>query len=149
VLMYGRGRGNVVHLGDWLIDRFPVAQADDDAPLEISGAMAPDLALDRAIETIQRHKQVYATQAEPLLCALASADLVAFSDAPAGPVPGLASGQFRSMLVDIFGRTFPQRQFFLVDRDAVARYKARVHRNVALLRARIEAALRNVTAAGA
>ena len=28
VLMYGRGRSNVVHLGDWLIDQFPMSTAD-------------------------------------------------------------------------------------------------------------------------
>ena len=46
-------------------------------------------------------------------------------------MPGIVSGKFRSMLIDIFGRSYPERQFFLVDRDAVARYKARVHGNVA------------------
>ncbi len=51
------------------------------------------------------------------------------------------------MVIDIFGRSFPERDFFLVDRDAVARYKARVHRNVARLRERIEATLRNVAVA--
>ena len=35
----------------------------------------------------------------------------------------------------------------MVDRDAVARYKARVHRNVAGLRERIDAILRNVAVA--
>ena len=51
------------------------------------------------------------------------------------------------MLIDIFGRSFPERDFFLVDRDAVARYKARVHRNVSALRERIDATLRNVAVA--
>jgi len=144
VLMYGRGRRNVVHLGDWLIDRFPLAQATDDEPLEIAGEMAADLALDRAVALIQRHKQVYAQAPQPLLCALTAAEMAAFSDTPAGPVPGVASGQFRSMLIDIFGRTYPEKKYFLVDRDAVARYKARAHRNVATVREHIEAALRNV-----
>jgi len=142
--MYGRGRRNVVHLGDWLIDRFPLAQATDDEPLEIAGEMAADLALDRAVALIQRHKQVYAQAPQPLLCALTAAEMAAFSDTPAGPVPGVASGQFRSMLIDIFGRTYPEKKYFLVDRDAVARYKARAHRNVATVREHIEAALRNV-----
>lgn len=148
VLIYGRGRRNVVHLGDWLIDRFPLATATEDEPLEVAGEMAPDLALDHAVALIQRHRQVYSQAPEPLLCALTAAEFAAFSDAPAGSVPGVASGQFRSMLIDIFGRTFPEKKFFLVDRDAVARYKARVHRNVALVRERIEAALRNVAVAG-
>jgi hypothetical protein len=51
------------------------------------------------------------------------------------------------MLIDIFGRTFPEQEYFIVDRNAVARYKARVHANVQRIGARIEAILRNVTAA--
>jgi hypothetical protein len=51
------------------------------------------------------------------------------------------------MLIDVFGRTYPERQFFLVDRDAVARYKARVRRNVTEAGERIEAILRNVATA--
>jgi len=37
-------------------------------------------------------------------------------------MPHLLSGNFRSMLIDIFGRSYPEREFFIVDRDAVARY---------------------------
>jgi Mg2+ and Co2+ transporter CorA len=59
----------------------------------------------------------------------------------------MVSGKFRSMLIDIFGRTFPEQEYFIVDRNAVARYKARVHANVQRVGARIEAILRNVTAA--
>jgi hypothetical protein len=56
----------------------------------------------------------------------------------------MMSGKFRSMLIDIFGRTFPEKNFLLVDRDAVAGYKARVHDNVAKVGAQIGAMLRNV-----
>lgn len=35
VLMYGRGRDHVMHLGDWLIDLIPLAAATDDEPLRI------------------------------------------------------------------------------------------------------------------
>jgi hypothetical protein len=51
------------------------------------------------------------------------------------------------MFIDIFGRSYPEKTFFAVDRNAVARYKARVHRNVAAVGARIEAVLRNVAVA--
>jgi hypothetical protein len=57
------------------------------------------------------------------------------------------AGNFRSMLIDIFGRSYPEKDFFLVDRDAVARYKSRVHRNVARVGERIDAVLRNVAVA--
>jgi hypothetical protein len=59
----------------------------------------------------------------------------------------MVSGKFRSMLIDIFGRTFPERSFFLVDREAVASYKARVHENVGKAGARIATMLSNVAVA--
>jgi hypothetical protein len=145
-LMFGCGRGNVVHLGDWLIDRFPLARASEDEPLQI-GASEEELVLDRAIETIQRHRWVYSEQLAALLCALTSAECAAFAEPPSARMAGAASGSFRSMLIDVFGRTYPERQFFLVDRDAVARYKARVRRNVTEAGERIEAILRNVATA--
>jgi hypothetical protein len=144
VLMYGRGRNNVEHLGDWLIDLFPLTTATDDEQLRIGAAMG-DVSLD--IETIQRHKQVYSAAPQPFLCALTSAELAAYAERPAAEMPGAVAGNFRSMLIDIFGRSYPEQQFFLVDRDAVTRYKARVHRNVARVGERIEAILRNVAVA--
>lgn len=146
VLMYGRGRPNVVHLGDWLIDRFSMVRPTADEPLEIGSEIEPDVPLESAIATIQRHRQVYTAQPQALLCALTAADMVAYADAPAARTP--ASGACRSMLTDIFGRSYPEKKFFLVERDAVARYKARVHANVAELRQRVETLLRNVAAAG-
>lgn len=99
------------------------------------------------VETIQRHKPVYAIVPQPLLCALTAAETVAYAEPASADMPGAVADQFRSMLLDIFGRSYPEREFFLVDRDAVARYKARVRRNVAALRARVDALLRNVAVA--
>jgi hypothetical protein len=59
----------------------------------------------------------------------------------------IVSGKFRSMLIDIFGRNYPEKAFFAVDRDAVTRYKARVHANVATVGARLQDILRNVAPA--
>ena len=145
VLLYGRGRDNVEHLGDWLIDFFPLTQASDDEQLTI-GAEA-DAVPERAIAEIQRHKRVFSSRPHPLLCALTSAETAAYADAPTAEAPGIVSGTFRSMLIDVFGRSYPERQFFLVDRDAVRRYKARVHRNVGTVRRRIDALLRNAAVA--
>ena len=86
VLMYGRGRKNVTHLGDWLIDFFPLATANDDEPLRI-GDEFDALPLDRAIETIQRHKAVFSTQLHPLLCALTSAEMAAYAEQPSKTRP--------------------------------------------------------------
>ena len=149
VLMYGRGRKNVVHLGDWLIDQFPMNKPCEDEPLEVSNEIEADHALDRAIQIIQRHKQVYSSRLHPLLCALTSAELAAYAEQPSAQMPNIASGKFRSMLIDIFGRTYPEKKFFMVDRDAVTRYKARVHRNVAKVSERIDTILRNVAVASA
>jgi hypothetical protein len=147
VLLYGRGRKNVVHLGDWLIDQFPMNRPSLDDPLEIDDEIAAELALDRTIQIIQLHRQVYSSRLAPLLCALTSAELAAYAEQPAANMPGIVSGKFRSMLIDIFGRSFAEKKFFIVDRDAVSRYKARVHGNVARVDERIDAILRNVAVA--
>jgi hypothetical protein len=147
VLIYGRGRKNVVHLGDWMIDQFPMSKPCEDEPLEVGEDIRADHALDLAIQTIQRHKRVYSSQLQPLLCALTAAEMVAYSEQPSAQMPDIASGKFRSMLIDIFGRSFPEKKFFMVDRDAVTRYKARVHRNVAKVGERIDGILRNIAVA--
>ena len=146
-LMYGRGRANVEHLGDWLIDQFPMSVPTSDQVLHIGDQILMDLPLDRTIQYIQQHKKVYSTRLHPLLCALTSAEGVAYSEQPAEDATSFVSGKFRSMLIDIFGRTFPEKAFFAFDRDAVARYKKRVRLNVAAVGARLEAILRNVTSA--
>jgi hypothetical protein len=147
VMMYGRGRSNAVHLGDWMIDQFPLTEATLDEPLQIGVEIGTDIPLDRTIQAIQRHKQVYSARLHPLLCALTSAHLAAYAEEGSRQMPGIVSGKFRSMLIDIFGRTYPENEFFMVDRDAVARYKARVHRNVAQVGARVGELLRNVAVA--
>ena len=147
VMMYGRGRSNAVHLGDWMIDQFPLTEATLDEPLQIGVEIGSEIPLDRTIQLIQRHRQVYSARLHPLLCALTSAHTAAYAEEASRQMPGIVSGKFRSMLIDIFGRTFPANEFFMVDRDAVARYKARVHRNVARVGERIEQLLRNVAVA--
>jgi hypothetical protein len=147
VLMYGRGRTNVEHLGDWLIDQFPMSTPSEEGQLHIGDEIWQELPLDRTIQQIQRFKKVSSTRLHPLLCALTSAETVAYTEQPADGETSMVSGKFRSMLIDIFGRTYPENAFFTVDRDAVARYKKRVHRNVATLGARLEEILRNVAAA--
>ncbi|HML06575.1 MAG TPA: methyltransferase domain-containing protein [Xanthobacteraceae bacterium] len=149
VLQFGRGRSNVVHLGDWLISQFPMVKAFDDAPLQIGDEVLLELSLDRTIQKIQRHKNVFSTRLHPLLCALTSAELVAYAEQPRPDMPNVVSGKFRSMLIDIFGRTFPEKKFFIVDREAVKRYKSKVQANVALVGQRIETILRNVAVAAA
>ena len=144
VMLYGRGRDNVTYLGDWLIEQFPLGHGRETELLTLNEEALCDLPLDRSIAAIQRHNAVFARALAPFVCALNSADTVAYADDPRVP-----AGEFRSLLIDIFGRSFPDNDFFQVDREAVLRYRARVHRNVALMRARIDALLRGKAAASA
>jgi hypothetical protein len=143
ILLYGRGRSNVSHLGDWLIDQFPMATPVNSDLLTIGDEVLHELPLDRTIQQIQKFKQVFSTRLHPLLCALTSAEVVAYAEQPATDLP-IVSGKFRSMLVDIFGRTYPEKAFFPIDRNAVACYKARVHGNVATVKSELEKLLRSV-----
>jgi hypothetical protein len=115
--------------------------------LQVHDDVRVDHALDRAIQVIQCHKNVFSARPHALLCALTAAENVAYAEQPSAQTPGIVSGEFRSMLIDIFGRSYPEKQFFMVDRDAVRRYKARVHRNVAKVAERIDSILRNVAVA--
>ena len=150
VLMYGRGRKQR-GASRRLADR-PVSDdtATLDEPLQIG-----DEICGRSRRSTAPSRPSSATRTSirarlhPLLCALTSAELVAYAEQPSQQMPGIVSGKFRSMLIDIFGRSYPERQFFMVDRDAVRRYKARVHRNVAKVGERIDAILRNVAVAAA
>jgi len=148
LLLYGRGCRNAVHLGDWAIGQFPLSSATEAEPLTIDAATLRDMALDRAVTTIRRHTSVLATDRAALLCALTAADTAAYREEPDQRLPGVA-GEFRGLLVDIFGRSYPEDEHFLVDRDAVRRYRSRVQANVAALRARIAALLTQQQAAAA
>lgn len=143
LMMYGRDHANAIYLGDWLIDHFPLAEAGEDDSLIVGLNAGEDCDLARTVAQIQRHKRVYATQTAALLCALTSAETAAYSEPADGRLPGLASGEFHSLLVDVFGRGFPEKDFFLVERDAVARYRARVRAGLAVMRQRIAALLRD------
>lgn len=138
-MMYGRGRENVTHLGDWLIDRFPLAQGTINEPLLIGANAGVDADLAATIAFIQRHAGIFTTHPAALLCGLAAAETAAWCETPDSRLPGLPSGEFRSLLIDVFGRSFPDKDFFLVDRDAVMRYKARVRANVVAMREKIAA----------
>lgn len=136
VLLYGQGRPNVRHLGDWLIDAFPMAQATSDVPLTIGKEVLGNEPLDRTIERIQRHVEVTSSRLHPLLCALTSAQRVAYAEQREFDSINI-SGKFRSMLMDVFGRDMPADQLWSVDRSAVIAYKTRVRANIDALRRQI------------
>lgn len=127
VRRYGRGRSNVVHVGDWMINAFPMAEAWRDETLTVDDWIWQDLPLDRTIQRIQEYRRVVSYRVHPLLCALTSAREAAYVE-QRHEESGSVSGKFRSLLLDVFGRSFDEDAFFPVDRDAVAAYKAKVRR---------------------
>lgn len=139
-LMYGRGRDNVRHLGDWLVDAFPMARPSLDETLEIRASDVSGTPLDRVISRIQLYKRVTSGRLHPLLCALTSAEEVAYAEQTELPGAG-PSGKFRSLLLDVFGRELPQQRLWPVDRAAVIAYKEKVKANIAALREDIEGLL--------
>lgn len=137
IAAFGRGRGNVRHLGDLLVSAFPMARPTLDRTITIPAEFQnQEMALDRAIQQIQRYRRVKSARLHPLLCALTSAEEVAYLEQREGWGDAV-SGKFRSLLMDVFGRTYDEGAFFAVDRPAVARYKARVDANLGDLRAQI------------
>ena len=134
-LIYGRGRSNVRHLGDWLIDAFPMATPAIDDMLEIRSTDVHGASLDRVISQIQMYKRVTSGRLHPLMCALTSAEAVAY-DEQDEMGEGL-SGKFRSMLIDVFGREPPPQQLWRVNRPAVVSYKQKVRAGVRTLTADI------------
>lgn len=125
------GRTRTVHLGDWAVDLFPMARGTDPGPLRVDRATADGVALDREIERIQRYRRVHSERLHPLLCALTSAEEVAYSEQP---FRGHPAGKFAAMLRDVFGHAPPPERWFGVDRDAVIAYKLHVRDQVQRLR---------------
>lgn len=139
---YGGGRENIRHLGDWLISAFPLAKPTCDKNLVVpADVMSKDISLDRMIQKIQAYRSVSTARLHPMLCALTSAEQVAYQEQREGPDPKLESGKFADQLRDVFGRSFEEDRFFPVDREAVIRYKMRVETNMAALKAQIASLL--------
>ncbi len=135
ILCYGKGCRKVVHLGDWLVSAFPLTHGNRAEPLTIGREVWNNMPLDRTIQEIQLYRKVFSTRLHPLLCALTSAEQVAYREQrEERDCRGQPSGKFRSLLLDVFGRTFPEEQFFEVDRAAVALYKVKVQQRMAELR---------------
>ena len=121
------------HLGDWLIDAFPLASPIEDATLTLGDELWKNLPLDRTIQQIQSFRRVFSPRLHPLLCALSSAEEVAYREQRESDSAEV-SGKFRAMLLDVFGREFPEEEFFTVDRNKVALYKRQVRQQLGILR---------------
>jgi len=135
---FGGGLTNVRHLGDWLISAFPMTLPRFNETYvvgpETRDVEAP---IDRAIQRFQAYRQVNSARLHPLLCAMTAADRVRYQEQREASNKQEASGKFEAMLRDVFGRTYPEDEWFDVDRDAVLRYKLKVEANMAALRQQI------------
>jgi hypothetical protein len=138
--IYARGAANVSHLGDWLINAFAMSVPDIEQPLRIGEAVMQGLPIDRTIQHIQRHKFVFSERLHPLLCALTSAESVAYLEQREFDGKEV-SGKFRSMLIDIFGQAYPENKLWPVNRERVAAYKVKVRANTDKLKADLAALL--------
>jgi hypothetical protein len=96
-----------------------------------------DLPLDRTIQRIQQYATVFSTRIHPLLCGFTSAEKVGYREQRAEVGGGHISGKFRALLLDVFGRTFPEEELFDVDREQVLIYKRLVEEHVSELRSYI------------
>ena len=142
IQLYGRHARAVTHLGDWLIEAFPMARAPIDDRLAIGSPVLNNLPLDRVIQEIQRHQRLFSPRLHPLLCALTSAREVEYAEQREQAGSDEVSGKFASMLLDIFGQTYPENTPWTVDRAKVVAYKEQVAANVAALKGYIAEALR-------
>ena len=133
-LLYGKGRPNVEHFGDWLVGLFPMAMWREDRTFIIGQEICEDLPLDRTIQRIQTHRCVFSDRVHALLCALTSAERVAYLDQRKDGT-GRPSGKFRSLFMDVFGRNYREGEYFDVQRDAVCMYKVRMQKRIDHLRA--------------
>src|SRR5262249_24463283 len=137
----GNGRDNVQYLGDILITAFPLTRWSDPRTLIIPADIKQKpVPLDRFIQHIQRYRRVESWRLHPLLCALTSADEVAYKEQTEDP-RGTVSGKFAAMLEDVFGSAFPPETFVHTDRPKVAAYKEQVTRNLETVRQTLAALL--------
>ena len=125
LLLYGKGRSNALHLGDWLFSALPMTRWTKDETLTIKKEPGNDLPLDRAVQDIQQYRCVSSERLHPLLCALTSAEQITYTERRECS-GATGSGKFRSMFLDIFGRTWPEATAFEFNRAAVAGYRSRV-----------------------
>ncbi len=137
---YGGGSKNVKWLGDWTATMFPMTKWCLDSTTTITAKEAKHTAPDFLIRGIQQHRRVVSNKLHPLLCALCSADEVRYEeqkDMKSADGARIASGKFRAMLTDVFGKAPPPGRWFRVDRAKVAAYKKTVVANVEALRSYI------------
>ena len=118
-----------IHLGDWLINAFPMCKWNVDKELFIEADfIKKNIDLLQVIRTIQQFKTVSSARLHPLLCSLTSAENVRFFEQKEMG-DDIISGKFSSMLKDIFGKSYKENELFNVDRELVYKYKEHTYQS--------------------
>ena len=118
------------HVGDLLINHFPMTQWTDDRRLLIPANInAEKMPVDEAIRAFQQFRTVHAHRIHPLLCALCAAERFSFTEqreADGNRVSGKFSRMLHDIFGDTFGDTFEENVEYENDRARVAAYKDEV-----------------------
>lgn len=122
------------HLGDWLINAFPMTSWYVNKTLVIPASFKSQLLdLQVTIQQIQAFRRVSSARLHPILCALTSAEKVKYNEQ--AEMGGMAiSGKFRSMFIDIFNNFPSEGEWFDIDKAMVQEYKLRVYGNTEKMR---------------
>ena len=122
------------HLGDWLINAFPIVSWIDERTCNIPADFIDSTRdIQMTIQQIQRYRRVSSARLHPVLCALASAEEVRYQE-QAEMGSKCVSGKFRSMFLDVFGKSPEPGEWFSVDRRIVQSYKLSVYSRTELMR---------------
>jgi hypothetical protein len=136
ILMYGKDKKNVFHLGDFLISLFPMVTPIIKNEKIIIKRQTPEcISLDRMIQQVQRYSRVHSERLHLLLCALTSAEFVSYEEQFRGDIK---SGKFRSLLLDIFNFHYEENVVWKVNKSLVRDYKNKVELNMQKLKKDIE-----------
>ena len=122
------------HLGDWLINAFPLVSWTDGRTGEIpADFISASHDIQRTIQKIQAFRRISSARLHPVLCALTSAEQVRYQE-QSEMGSECMSGKFHSMFLDVFGKTPKPGEWFDVDRHDVKLYKSSVYSKTELMR---------------
>ena len=122
------------HLGDWLINAFPLVSWTDGRTGEIpADFIRASHDIQRTIQKIQAFRRISSARLHPVLCALTSAEQVRYQE-QSEMGSECMSGKFHSMFLDVFGKAPKPGEWFDVDRHDVKLYKSSVYSKTELMR---------------
>ncbi|PCI63870.1 MAG: hypothetical protein COB37_03740 [Kordiimonadales bacterium] len=121
------------HVGDLLIDFFPLTKWSNDHRINIPASISKaNFDIQQLVHKFQEYKHVHSHRIHPLLCALCSADLFSFTEQRELPDSSI-SGKFNKMLKDIFDREFEENIIYTNDMEKVISYKKMARQNISMI----------------